>query len=134
MSEQLTLLPPANPRERLDDPAWLTSVYQRHTVHEIGHMCGCSPTTVLNRLNRYGIRLRKAGQTPRVVVDFDDPGFMARVRERMSLDLARGEVGPSVLGARVRAAALADREGDVEARTAALAEVAAASMIWAGVA
>lgn len=129
---QLSFLPPVDTRNLLDDPAWLRHHAARHTSHEIAAMLGCSPSTVLDRMRRHGIRARRAGQSPAVAVDFTDPVFMARVKERMSLDLARGEVGPSVLAARVRAAAEADRAGDTEARDAALAEVAASSMIWAG--
>lgn len=132
MSDQLSLLPPPNPRERLDDPAWLANTYRHHDLHSIAHMLGCSPSTVLSRMRRYNIPVRKAGQSPGVSVQFTDPGFMDMVRERVSLDLARGEVGPTVLAARVRAAALAERSGDRVARDAALAEVAASSMIWAG--
>ncbi len=132
MTDQLSFLPPVDSRQRLDDPQWLAGMAARHTSHEIAAKLSCSPVTVLARMRRHGIPVRRAGQSPTVAVDFTDPVFMTRVRERMSLDLARGEVGPTVLAARVRAAAQADRAGDTEARDAALAEVAASSMIWAG--
>ena len=128
---QLSFLPAASPRDKLDDPEWLREHATLHSAQRIARTLGCSTSTVCDRMRRHGIPVT-ANRGPVVQVDFTDHVFMARVKERMSLDLARGEVGPSVLAARVRAAALADRAGDVEARDAALAEVAASSMIWAG--
>lgn len=110
-------------------------MYARHDLRHIARLCGCSPATVLNRMDRYGIPRRHGGQAPVVSVTFEqDPGFLRQVNERVEADLARGEVGDSVLAGRVRAAAQARQAGDMQAFRSALADVAAASMALAGVA
>ena len=110
-------------------------MYARHDVHHIARVIGCSPATVLNRMDRYRIPRRKAGQAPVVSITFrEDLAFISEINQRVEADLARGEVGEGVLAVRVRAAVDARRAGDREAFRSALADIAAASVALAGVA
>lgn len=132
--EQLALpvcTPPAaivtDRRALLDDPDWLRTQYARRTLPDIAGELGCSPTTVGARLHMYGIRPRRPGEKPPA------PGTPVEqlLQDRVKVDVARGDVGRTVLAQRIRAFALAEKAGDSLAMQAALVDLGAASVAWA---
>ncbi len=131
--EQLALLPsPGTPairrRDLLDNPDWLAREYATRDLKSLAAEIGCSPTTVGARLQTYGIRPRRPGEKPHAERDVPVGDLL---HHRVATDLARGDVGETVLAQRIRAMLEARQAGDQTALRAALVDLGAASVAWA---